>query len=124
MSLFHRGARRRGRVATTLTTVGALATFQALMIVGAGNALAVTGCTFNSLTGAIQCTADAGNTLEVAVETAAADLDLAAPAGAIVQRINAGLWTAIGSASNTNTTSVTVLRARLARTRRSSSTTT
>ena len=43
MSFLRKGARRRGRVATALTTVGALAAFQALAIVGAGAALAVTG---------------------------------------------------------------------------------
>jgi len=111
MSFLRKGERRRGRVASALTTVGAIAAFQALAIVGAGSAAAVTGCTFNSLSGAIQCTVDGGNTLELAVETTAANLDAAAPAGAVLQRINGGAWTAIGSATNALTTSVTVLGA-------------
>jgi hypothetical protein len=81
-----------------------------LAIVGAGSVLAVTGCTFNPGTGAIQCTIDPGVTLDLAVEGDGADLDVLAPAGSILQSVDAGVtWTAIGSATNTNTTSITVL---------------
>jgi hypothetical protein len=80
-----------------------------LAIVGAGSAFAVTGCTFNPSNGAIQCTIDPGTTLDVAVE-GAGDLDPLAPSGSILQSVDGGTtWTAIGSASNSNTTSITVL---------------
>jgi Ca2+-binding RTX toxin-like protein len=109
MSFLRRGKSRRAKSSRALVTVFALVGFQALAIVGAGSALAVTDCTFNPATGGIQCTIDPGEGLELAVETTAADLDPLAPAGAILQRVNGGAWEAIGSASNTNTTSVTVL---------------
>jgi hypothetical protein len=109
MSFLRRGKSRRAKASRALVTVFALAGFQALAIVGAGSALAVTGCTFNPSNGAIQCTIDGGTTLDVAVE-GAGDLDPLAPSGAILQSVDGGTtWTAIGSASNTNTTSITVL---------------
>jgi hypothetical protein len=86
-----------------------LATFQVLAIIGAGSASAVTDCTFNLGTGAIECTIDPTEDLGLAVETAGANLDALAPAGAILQQVNAGAWEAIGSANNTNTTSISIL---------------
>ena len=103
MSL-RRGVRRRGRVAAALTTVGALAAFQALAIVGAGAAFASGICTYNPATDTINITIDATTTSTVMVETAAADVDPAAAPGSILFD---GL--ACGSASNTNTVSIVVL---------------
>ncbi len=68
MSFLRKGVRRRGRVATALTTVGALAAFQVLAIIGAGAASAVTGCTYNLATGTINITIDPGEDRGVAVE--------------------------------------------------------
>ena len=60
MSLRSRGVQRRGRVATVLTTIGALAAFQALAIVGAGAASAAGTCTYNPATDTINITIDLG----------------------------------------------------------------
>lgn len=110
MSFLRRGKSRRAKSSRALVTVFALVGFQALAIVGAGSALAVTGCTFNPGTGAIQCTIDPADDLSLAVEGDGADLDLLAPAGSILQSLDNGVtWTAIGSGTNANTTSVTVL---------------
>src|SRR5687767_2389325 len=110
MSFLRRGKSRRARSSRALVVTFALVGFQALAIVGAGSALAVTGCTFNPGTGAIQCTIDPNDDLTLAVEGDGADLDPLAPAGSILQSTdNGATWTAIGSATNANTTSVTVL---------------
>jgi len=110
MSFLRRGKSRRAKSSRALVTVFALVGFQALAIVGAGSALAVTGCTFNPGTGAIQCTIDPADDLSLAVEGDGVDLDVLAPAGSILQSVDDGTtWTAIGSATNANTTSVTVL---------------
>lgn len=110
MSFLRKGKSRRAKGPRALVTVFALVGFQALAIVGAGSALAVTACTFNPGTGAINITIDPAGTPAVAVETAAANLDAAAPAGAILFSVNgAAPWLACGSATNTNTTSITVL---------------
>jgi hypothetical protein len=90
-------------------TVFAVVAFQALAIIGAGSASAVTDCNFNLGTGAIECTIDPTDDLTLAVETAGANLDALAPAGAILQRVNVGAYEAIGSANNTNTTSISIL---------------
>ena len=110
MSFLRRGKSRRAKSSRALVVTFALVGFQALAIVGAGSALAVTGCTFNPGTGAIQCTIDPGTTLDLAVEGDGVDLDVLAPDGSILQSVDAGVtWTAIGSATNANTTSITVL---------------
>ena len=110
MSLLHKGERRRGRVATVLTTIGTLAAFQALAIVGAVGASAVTACTYNPATDTINITVDPNDDATVAVETTADDLDPAAPAGAILfDASNSGTFLACGSASNSNTVSIVVL---------------
>jgi RTX calcium-binding nonapeptide repeat (4 copies) len=103
MSL-RKGVRRRGRLAAALTTVGALAAFQALAIVGAGAAFAAGTCTYNPATDTINITINSGTTSTVMVETAAADVDPAAAPGSILFD---GL--ACGSASNTNTVAIVVL---------------
>src|SRR3546814_10389271 len=59
----------------SLTTVGALAAFQALAIVGAGVASAVTNCTYNPATDSVNITIDSTDTVALMVETAAADED-------------------------------------------------
>jgi Ca2+-binding RTX toxin-like protein len=106
MSLLRRGGTRQAKVGVTVFAVVA---FQALAIIGATSAFAVTDCTSNLATGAIECTIDPGDDLGLAVETTGANLDVLAPAGAILQQVNAGAWEAIGSANNTNTTSVSIL---------------
>jgi len=111
MSFLRKGERRRGRVAA-LTTVGALAAFQALAIVGATGASAVTGCTYNPATDTINITIDPGQQAGLMVETTAANQDANAPAGAILFDNNGagfGLNTACGSADNTNVVSIVVL---------------
>ena len=113
MSLLHKGARRRGRVATVLTTIGTLAAFQALAIVGAVGASAATACTYNPATDTINITVDPNDDANVAVETTADDLDPAAPAGAILfDASNSGTFLACGSGSNSNTVSIVVLGSR------------
>lgn len=106
MSVLRRGGARRAKVGVAVLS---LATFQVLAIIGAGAASAVTDCTFNLGNGEIQCTIDPTEDLGLAVETAAANLDALAPPGAILQQVNAGAWEAIGSANNTNTTSISIL---------------
>jgi Ca2+-binding RTX toxin-like protein len=110
MSL-RKGVRRRGRVATTLTIVGAIATFQALAIVGAGMASAATACTYNPATDTINITIDPAGSAGVMVETTTANVDNNAPAGAILFDNGGGfgLNTACGSADNTNTVAIVVL---------------
>ena len=111
MSLRSRGVRRRGRVATVLTTIGALAAFQALAIVGAGAASATGTCTYNPATDTINITIDSGTTVGLAVEPAGGpDLDPAAAAGSILfSQTGVAPWLACGSASNSNTVSIVVL---------------
>jgi hemolysin type calcium-binding protein len=109
MSFLRRGERRRGRVAAALTTVGALAAFQALAIVGATGASAVTNCTYNPADDTIQITIDPTESVALMVETAAADEDPAAAPGSILADLNGAGYLACGSASNTNTVSIVVL---------------
>jgi hypothetical protein len=115
MSFLRKGERRRGKVAAALTTVGAVAAFQALAIVGAGSAAAVTGCTYNPSTQTINITIDPGQFAGVAVETTADNLDAESPAGAILFNNNGAgyengaLSTQCGSATNSNTVSIVVL---------------
>jgi Ca2+-binding RTX toxin-like protein len=87
-----------------LTTVGALAAFQALAIVGAGVASASGICAYNPATDTINVTIDSGTSSSLMVETAAANVDPAAAPGSILFD---GL--ACGSASNSNTTTIVVL---------------
>ena len=116
MSFLRKGTRRRGRVATVLTTVGALAAFQVLALIGAGAASAVTGCTFDLSTGKVTITIDPGESAAVAVEDAD-DLDPESPTGAILftggaifdDFNNGASSTQCGSATNSNTTSIVVL---------------
>ena len=107
MSLFHRRERGRGKVAAGLMTIGALVAFQALAIVGAQFASAVTACTYNPATDTINITIDPNGFAAVAVDDAS-DIDPAAPSGAILFS-DGGAFTACGSASNSNTTAIVVL---------------
>ena len=109
MSFLRRGDRRRGRVATVLTTVGALAAFQALAIVGAVGASAVTSCTYDPSLDTVHIAIDPGDSVDLAVDNAAADLDPAAAPGSIVASFNGGAFLACGNASNSNTVSIVVL---------------
>jgi hypothetical protein len=95
MSFLHRGERRRGKLAAALTTVGAVAAFQALAIVGAGSASAVGNCTYNPATDTVQITINAGTISVVSVQS---------PGGEVLFD-----GAACGSASNANTTSIVVL---------------
>jgi hypothetical protein len=108
LSFLRKGERRRGKVGAVLTTVGALVAFQALAIVGAGVASAVTACTYNPATDTINITIDPNGEAFVAVETAADDVDPAAPPGAILFSDGGG-YAACGSATTSNTVAVVVL---------------
>jgi Ca2+-binding RTX toxin-like protein len=108
---FRKGERRRGKVAAALTTVGALAAFQALAIVGAQFASAAT-CAYDPSTDAVNLTIGSGEFVNLAVEgpnATALDLDPAAAPGSILANLNGAGFLACGSASNTNTVSITVL---------------
>jgi Ca2+-binding RTX toxin-like protein len=109
MSLLHRGERRRGKVAAALTTVGAIAAFQALAIVGAGVASAATTCQYDSSIDTVKVAIDPNESAALMVETAAADVDPAAAPGSILADLNGAGFLACGSASNTNTVSIVVL---------------
>ena len=97
----------RSKAGRAVVTVLALGAFQVLAVIGAGAAQAVTACTYNPSTQAINITVDA-TTAYVAVETAADDLDPAAAPGSILFDGGGG-FLACGSASNANTTSIVVL---------------
>jgi Ca2+-binding RTX toxin-like protein len=86
---------RRGRRTAALTTVGALFAFQALAIIGAGAASAVTNCTYNPATDSLSVVIDPGATAALGVDD---------PSGAILLN-----GVACGSATNANTTSIVVL---------------
>jgi len=92
-------------------TIIALAAFQVLAVIGAGAALAATACTYNPATDTINITIDPGLSAGVMVETAAANVDNNAPAGAILFDDGGGfgLDTACGSADNTNVVAIVVL---------------
>jgi Ca2+-binding RTX toxin-like protein len=107
MSFLRRGERRRGKVAAALTTVGALAAFQALAIVGASTAGATGTCNYNPANDTVSITIDAGTNVQVAVE-GDADLDPAAAPGSILTNVT-GAFLACGSAANSNTTNIVVL---------------
>lgn len=118
MSLIRRRGGGRRKVATVLTTAGALFAFQALAVIGAAPASAVTTCAFNPLAGAVSITLGSGEDIRVAVETAAANLDNESPPGAILVDAdttagfdyeNGAASTQCGSATTSNTTSITVL---------------
>ncbi|HXF74177.1 MAG TPA: calcium-binding protein [Actinomycetota bacterium] len=70
-------------MATILTTAGALLGFQALAVIGAVPASAVTSCTYNPATDTINITIDPNGAAYVAVESAD-DLDAESPVGAIL----------------------------------------
>ena len=85
MSFLRRGERRRGKVAAALTTVGALAAFQALAIVGAGVASAATALHVQPRDRHDQHhDRRRRHRRAVMVETAAADVDPAAAPGSIL----------------------------------------
>ena len=109
-SILHGGGRRT-KVGRVVGTIIALAAFQVLAVIGAGAALAVTACTYNPATDTINITMDPAATAGVMVETAAADVDTNAPAGAILFDDGGGfgLDTACGSADNTNVVAIVVL---------------
>jgi Ca2+-binding RTX toxin-like protein len=95
-----------------VTTVALVGTFQALAIVGAGSAAAVTGCTYNPTTDSIAITIDANDYVYIAVETASDDLDpspTAGPGSILVYTGTTPTWLACGSASVSNTVAITVL---------------
>ena len=111
MSFLRKGERRRGKVATALTTVGAIAAFQALAIIGAQFASAAT-CTYDPSADALTVTIGSGEFVNLAVEgpnATALDLDPAAAPGSILANLNGAGFLACGSASNSNTVSITVL---------------
>jgi Ca2+-binding RTX toxin-like protein len=91
MSFLRKGARRRGKVAAALTTVGALAVFQALAIVGAGAAFAVVNCAF------------AAGTLTVTIDADTATIEVDSVSGDIL--VNAAVC---GTATSSNTTTINV----------------
>lgn len=108
---FIRTGGRRARVGVLILS---LVAFQALAMIGAGVASAVTGCTFNPATNTINITIDPTEFAGVAVEDAS-DLDPESPPGAILFDNNGAGFdngaasTQCGSASNTLTTSIVVL---------------
>ncbi len=112
---FGRGTSRRGMAPKVFVTILTLAAFQFAAVIGAGVASAVTGCTYNPATQTINITIDPDESAGVAVETAADDLDLDSPPGAILFDNNGAGFedgansTQCGSASNTNTVSIVVL---------------
>jgi hypothetical protein len=116
MSFLRKGKSRRGMASRAMVTTFALVAFQALAIVGAGMASAVTGCTYNPATQTITITIDPGQEAAVAVEDAD-DLDAESPSGAILftgtptfdDFENGVNSTQCGSATNANTTSIIVL---------------
>jgi RTX calcium-binding nonapeptide repeat (4 copies) len=77
MSFLRKGARRRGKVAAALTTVGALAAFQALALVGAGAAFAAGTCSYDLVTDTVEVELDAntGSDLQVDGTTGAIEFD-------------------------------------------------
>lgn len=96
MSLI-RGVGRRTRRGAALTTVGALVVFQAMAIIGAGAASAVTSCTYNPATDTLSVAIDPGDSVALSVDDPSGAITLTPP----------GI--ACGSATNTNTTSIVVL---------------
>jgi Ca2+-binding RTX toxin-like protein len=74
-------------------------------------ALAQSTCTYNPATATVAVTIHSGETAALAVEGDGANLDPAAPNGAILLSINAGAWFACGSATNSNTASIVALGA-------------
>jgi len=121
MSLIRRRGGGRRKVAATLTTAGALLAFQALAVIGAAPAFAVSGCTYNPATDTINVTVAPGEDASLAVENdAAANLDGESSTGAILfsaSDVGGGLHdyengansTQCGSASIANTVAVIVL---------------
>src|SRR5262245_7936902 len=107
MRVLGTGERRRTRVGAVLTTAGALVAFQALAIVGAGVASAVSQCQYNLATDTVTVTSDIDDDTYLAVETAAEDEDPAAPPGAILFS-DGGSYLACGSATNSNTVAIVV----------------
>ena len=103
------GGGRRARAERVFVTILTLAAFQVLAVIGAGAAQAVTACTYNPATDTISITIDPAGFPQVAVETAADDLDPAAPAGAILFDDGVTGYLACGSAANDNTVSIVVL---------------
>jgi len=112
MSFLDRGT-RRGRFAAAVTTVVALAAFQALAIIGAGSAAAAaTACLYNPTTDTINITIDTNDWAYVAVETASDNLDpspTAGPGSILFESGTTPTWLACGSASISNTVAITVL---------------
>ncbi len=114
MSLMRRRGGGRRKVATILTTAGALLGFQALAVIGAVPAFA-SACTYNPATQTINITIDPGGSVSIAVEDdAAADLDAESSTGAILANLGLGYEngtssTQCGSATVSNTTSIVVL---------------
>ena len=91
MSLLRKGVKRRGKVAAAVTTVGALAAFQALAIVGAGAAFAVTSCNF------------AGGTITATIDAQAATIEVETATGNILFD-----GVACSVATNANTTTINI----------------
>ena len=113
---FLRTGGRRTKVGRVFVTVLSLAAFQVLAIIGAGTASAApTGCLFDLSNGKISITIETDEWAEIAVETAADNLDAESSTGAILFNNfgtgyeNGALSTQCGSATTTNTTSITVL---------------
>jgi Ca2+-binding RTX toxin-like protein len=95
MSFLGKTERRKRKVGSVLTTVGALVAFQALAIGGAGVASAAGTCTYNPATDTINITIDSGTQATVTVDEASGSIEFDGAA--------------CGSATNSNTVAIVVL---------------
>jgi Ca2+-binding RTX toxin-like protein len=109
--------RKGGRRAKVGVTIFSLVAFQALAVITAGVASAVTQCTYNPATDTINITIDPNISAGVAVETADDNLDAESAPGAILFDEGdgngfegaAGESQSCGSATNSNTVAIIVL---------------
>ena len=92
MNLF---GKRGRRVAAAVVTAGSLGAFQALALIGAPAASAVSTCAFNPLTHTVAVTMDSGDTVTMTVDGTTGAIELGG--------------SACGSATISNTTSIVVL---------------
>ncbi len=106
MDLRKRGGNRR--IAKVGVVVFTLAAFQVLAVIGAGVASAAT-CSYDSTLDKILITVPSTEFAALAVEGDSANLDPAAPDGAILFSDNGGAYLACGSATTGNTTIISVL---------------
>lgn len=99
MALFGRSGRTRKRMLAAVVTAGTLGAFQAVALIGAPAAMATGTCTFNPGNGQINITIDPGTVSTLSVD----DGSVVSAGDILFDNVPCG------SATNSNTTSITVL---------------